>query len=307
MSPRDRGRSSPSYRSAAIGRKRSSPSRCSGASARSPGRHAAEQTPSSCSLKRAPPRPVRLPVLWITVAFGLGLWAGLAGSWAWGVGAPVLLGALVLWRRAPVGAACGVMFIAGVLWGGAALRERAATCAGTWAREREARTHAALVRLADPVAAAGGIVEGGVGAPSCGGVMRVRWPEGRAARGGTTWVVAGRWLGDADRGVLVARRVRMLDATPHGRGALRDRIAARSARLFGKRAPLVDALVIARTAELDPELRERYSRSGLAHILSISGLHVGFIAAWLGVLLRALGLGPRNRFVAATTLIAAYC
>jgi competence protein ComEC len=163
------------------------------------------------------------------------------------------------------------------------------------------------VRLRDPVAAAGGVVEGDAQSGSCGGMVKLRWPEGHAARGGTTWLVAGRWLGDADRGILVARRVRMLDATPRGRGALRDRIAGRSARLFGSRAPLVDALVIARTADLDPELRERYSRSGLAHILSISGLHVGFIAAWLGLLLRALGLGPRARFGAATTLIAAYC
>jgi competence protein ComEC len=244
------------------------------------------------------------------MAFGLGLWAGLAGSGAWGVGAPVLLGAALLLRRAPLGAGCGVMLVAGLLWGGAARRERAATCAGTWARARGDHTRAAIVRLHDPVGVVGGIVEGDAqgGAGSCGGRLKLRWPEGHAARGGTTWVVAGQWLGrDADRGIFVARRTRLLDGTPRGRGALRDRIAARSARLFGSRAPLVDALVIARTGELDPEIRERYARSGLAHILSISGLHVGFIAAWLGLLLRALGLGPRARFGAATTLIAAYC
>ena len=250
---------------------------------------------------------MRPPILWITIAFGLGLSAGLAGRGAWGVGAPVLLGAAVLCRRAPVGAAFGAMLVAGVLWGAAARREREATCAGTWARAGGPRTRAAIVRLRDPVARAGGLVAGDARAPSCSGSVPLRWPEGHAARGGTTWVVAGRWLGDADRGILVARRVRMLDGTPRGRGALRDRIAARSASLFGSRAPLVDALVIARTAELDPELRERYSRSGLAHILSISGLHVGFIAVWLGLLLRALGLGPRTRFGASTTLIAAYC
>ena len=248
---------------------------------------------------------MRPPILWITIAFGFGLWAGLAGSGAWGVGAPVLLGAAMLWRRAPLGAACGVMLVAGVLWGAAARRERAATCAGQW--DAAPRTRAVIVRLRDPVAAAGGVTEGDAQAGSCGGMVKLRWLEGHAAHGGTTWLVAGRWLGDADRGILVARRVRMLDGTPRGRGALRDRIAARSARLFGSRAPLVDALVIARTAELDPELRERYARSGLAHILSISGLHVGFIAAWLGLLLRGLGLGPRARFGAATTLIAAYC
>src|SRR5439155_42589 len=83
-------------------------------------------------------------------------------------------------------------------------------------------------------------------------------------------------------------------------------LAARRRRLFGTRAPLVDALVIARRAELDAELRERYTRSGLAHLLSISGLHVGFFAAWLSVLLKRLRLGPRPRFVAGTAVMLAY-
>jgi len=254
---------------------------------------------------------VRPPILWITIAAAAGVFAALNGYAVRGAlyaGLPVLLGAAVLYRRAPLGAAIGIALVAGALWGEAAHRERAVTCAGVWARARDDHTRAAIVRLRDPVGAGGGIVEGDVRAGSCGGRLKLRWPEGHAARGGTTWVVAGRWLGhDADRGIFVARRTRLLDGTPRGRGALRDHIAARSARLFGSRAPLVDALVIARTVELDPEIRERYARSGLAHILSISGLHVGFIAAWLGLLLRALGLGPRARFGASTTLIAAYC
>src|SRR5438067_1290457 len=107
-------------------------------------------------------------------------------------------------------------------------------------------------------------------------------------------------------GVLVARRVRELDAIPRGRGALRDRIRARSRRLFGKRAPLVDALVIARRTDLDADLRERYARSGLAHLLSISGLHVAFFAAWLNVLLKRLRLGTRAQFVAGTAVMLVY-
>ncbi len=246
---------------------------------------------------------MRPPIFWITVAFGLGLWAGLSGSGVWGAGLPLLLGAAVLSRRAPLGAACGVMLAAGGLWGGAALRERGVSCAGRWT----VGTRAAVLRLRDPASASGGVVEGDVQGGPCGGALKIRWPDGHPARGGTTWIVAGRWLGDADRGILVARRTRLLDGEPRGRGALRDRLAVRSARLFGTRAPLVDALVIARTGELDPAVRERYASAGLAHILSISGLHVGFIAAWLGLLLRAIGLGPRARFGAATALIAVYC
>jgi competence protein ComEC len=201
------------------------------------------------------------------------------------------------------------MLVAGIMWGAAAARERGAMCAGVWGRggEEDSVTRAAIVRLRDPASGEGGVVEGDVAGGPCGGTLKLRWPRGQAAHGGTTWVVVGRWLGVADRGILVARHVRLLDAHPRGRGGLRDRVAERSARLFGARAPLVDALVIARRADLDVAVRERYARAGLAHILSISGLHVGFIAAWLGLLLRALRLGPGARFAAATALIAAYC
>ena len=251
---------------------------------------------------------MRPPILWITVTFGAGVFAALNGVDLHLTAGGVLFGAAIVVRRAPLSAALGIALVAGGLWGSAALREREATCAGIWARARSEHTRAAIVRLHDPVPAAGGVVQAAVRGEPCGGTLKLRWPEGHAARGGTTWVVGGRWLGsDAARGIFVVRRTRLLDGTPRGRGALRDQIAARSATLFGSRAPLVDALIIARTAELDPEIRERYSRSGLAHILSISGLHVGFIAAWLGLLLRAIGLGPRARFGAATTLIAAYC
>jgi len=253
---------------------------------------------------------VRPPILWITVAFGLGLWAGLqeyAVRGALCAGLPVLLGAVALQRRAPLGAACGVMLVAGGLWGTAALRERGATCAGRWSREQGVGGgKATIVRMRDPVSASGGVVEGDVRGGPCGGPLTIRWPQGYATRGGTTWVVAGRFLGDARRGVLVARRVRLLDAEPRGRGALRDRVARRSHDLFGARAPLVDALVIARRAELDAELRERYTRSGLAHLLSISGLHVGFFAAWLGALLARLRLGARPRFIVSTVVMLAY-
>src|SRR6266516_3822277 len=78
---------------------------------------------------------MRPPILWITVAFGAGLASGLdlfAVRGAWYVVASVIAAALWLARHAPLGAAMGIMGVAGLLWGGAALRERAATCAGRW-------------------------------------------------------------------------------------------------------------------------------------------------------------------------------
>src|SRR5437899_8590752 len=82
--------------------------------------------------------------------------------------------------------------------------------------------------------------------------LSIRWSASYPARGGTLWLVAGRWIGDARRGVLVARRVRQLDGEAQGRGALRDRLARRTTGLFGARAPLVAALLFAPNAALDP-------------------------------------------------------
>jgi len=247
---------------------------------------------------------VRPPILYLTIGFAAGLAAALHGVELRVTALLVLCAAALLLRRAPLGAALGVMLVAGVLWGGAAVREQRASCAGLWSRT--AATRSAVVQLTDPVAASGGVAEGMVRGGPCGGALTIRWPEAHAAHGGTTWVVAGRFLGDEASGVLVARRVRALDATPRGRGALRDRVAERSHALFGTRAPLVDALVIARRTELDAELRERYARSGLAHLLSISGLHVAFFAAWFNVLLVRLRLSARARFLAGTAVMLGY-
>ncbi len=252
---------------------------------------------------------MRPPLVWLAIGFGAGLWAGLDASWgSWGVGLPVLVAALLVGRRAPTAAAMGLAGIAGLLWGGAARAGRETSCAGLWGKGAGGRgTRAAVVRLFDRVPDDGGIVEARVVGGPCEGTLTLRWPSTKRAAGGTTWLVAGRYLGDAGRGLLKVRTTRVLDSTPRGRGGLRDAVARRSAILFGARAPLVDALIIGRTADLDAGLRERYARSGLAHILSISGLHVGFFAAWLTLLLRFAGVSARARLVVSTLAVLAYC
>lgn len=252
---------------------------------------------------------MRPPILFLTIAFAVGLFAGLDPSilrGEWYVVLPVLVTALLLAKHAPLGAAIGIMGVAGTVWGTAATRERGASCAGRWSRERGTGSRGAMVRLADPVDSAGGPLEADVIPGPCGGELRLRWPDGTPARGGTMWVVAGRWNGLGARGVLVVRRARQLDPVPRGRGAVRDRLSQRTAALFGSRAPLVDALVFAPNVDLDPAVRERYARSGLAHILSISGLHVGFLAAWLALLLAKLRLPPRARMATAGVVLVAY-
>jgi competence protein ComEC len=217
----------------------------------------------------------------------------------------LLAGAAMLSRRAPLAAAIAFAAVAGCLWGASATHTLATSCAGRWSAARGARV-AALVTLGDPVGPDGGIADVAVRHGSCRGSFRARWPSRHDAHGGTTWVVAGTWIGDARTGLLAVRRVRVLDRSGSGRGHWRDLVTQRTARLFGARAPLVDALLINRRADLDPEIRERYARSGLTHLLSISGLHVGFLAAWITLLLRRLPLRPPLQTCIALTLVFAY-
>src|SRR2546425_8887266 len=140
---------------------------------------------------------MRPPLVWISVAFGAGLWAGLGslGAWGvgmWAVGASVLIGALSVARQAPVGAAIGLMGVAGLLWGAAAVREQDATCAGRWTAGGKAgdaageggRVRAVVVRLADPAPADGGLVEAWVESGRCGGAPGHRLAAGPPAGGG---------------------------------------------------------------------------------------------------------------------------
>src|SRR5204862_7391209 len=136
----------------------------------------------------------------------------------------------------------------------------------------------AFVGRGAPGRAGGGCVGGCVRRGTGGGSRGRRGREGGAVGGGTSWVVGGRGsgfgggaAGGGGGGVLVVRRVRVLDPVPRGRGGLRDALAAKSTELFGARAPIVNALVFAPNVRLDSGIRERYVRSGLPHLPSISG------------------------------------
>jgi competence protein ComEC len=86
----------------------------------------------------------------------------------------------------------------------------------------------------------------------------------------------------------------------------RDGLVRRLHRLYGDQAPLVAALVLARREGLEPEVREAFAASGVAHLLAISGFHVGVIAALLLGVLRAGGVTRRRARLAAVGGAGAY-
>ncbi|CAN5669319.1 hypothetical protein BH23GEM11_BH23GEM11_11110 [soil metagenome] len=147
----------------------------------------------------------------------------------------------------------------------------------------------------------------------CRATLRVSWPRNVAPPAtGTRIQVAGRWEGrsfpEAGRGEWAGRLIVLADPAPRAapggdlqgrllrvRGGVQDRIHL----LWGDRAPMVEALVLARREHLDPELREAFGLSGTAHLLAISGFHVGVVAGLLLALFRLSGLTPRRAAAAA--------
>ena len=79
------------------------------------------------------------------------------------------------------------------------------------------------------------------------------------------------------------------------RAAIRGRAAEALDRRLGSQAGVASALVLAERDGIPRELWDAFARSGTAHLLSISGFHVGVIAVLLGALLSAAALPPRRR------------
>jgi competence protein ComEC len=59
-------------------------------------------------------------------------------------------------------------------------------------------------------------------------------------------------------------------------------------KLFGRDAPMAKALLIADQHDIPPEVRDRYARAGMVHMLSISGLHVAIVAGAVVLLLQLM-------------------
>ena len=239
------------------------------------------------------------------LGYGAGLATGLARF-----GDPLLLVPLLvapgLLQPRPIVAALSFGAAAGRLGGEAALVVEHRSC-----RVRLPGGPLELtVRVRDPLPD-GGRGESRPVSAGCAGGIEVHWPAGRRLVPGATWRVTGRWVprpasfGRA-RGLLLVREA----AEGRGPGAgwverLRGGAASNAVRLYAARAPLVHALVLGR-GQVAAEVRDAFARSGLAHLLSISGFHVGLLAGWVALLARILGLQRAAAAVLAAVSAAAY-
>jgi competence protein ComEC len=109
-------------------------------------------------------------------------------------------------------------------------------------------------------------------------------------------------------GEVVADSVATASGTGRGARLLQRRaeLEARLRRLYPERHGVVSALILARNEGISPELRDAFARAGTAHILSISGFHVGVVAGLLLGLSRAAGIAARPAGLVAAAAVWAY-
>jgi competence protein ComEC len=139
----------------------------------------------------------------------------------------------------------------------------------------------------------------------CTGDLTAKWPSGPTLPAGSALELDAKWMPREESslrpdGLLLVARYRVVVKPMGPVAAVRTWLAVTMRRLYGTRAGTVDALVVNRRGAMPPELKNRYARAGLVHILSISGFHVGVIVGWIVLLARAAGLsGPRAALAAA--------
>ena len=250
------------------------------------------------------------------VGFVAGLVAGLLFSWGpWPLAPLGALSALLCWRQRRAMSVALAALAAGAVWGAGARQVRAADCRLHW---RDGQRLSIVAEPRDLAPAGERARRFTVLEPAhCAGAIIIVLPPGDSTRG--VLAVTGTWrrdLGFADHAVplrperagkLLAVTARPLPRQPGLRSRLRIGAEQRLARLFGpERWPLAAALTVSPEAALPMDMRQSFRRSGLTHILSISGFHVAILAGALIVVLRACRLAPDVARIAGMVLVAGY-
>ncbi|HEX7117355.1 MAG TPA: DNA internalization-related competence protein ComEC/Rec2 [Longimicrobiales bacterium] len=237
---------------------------------------------------------------------------------------PAAAGACALLSGIRPRTAAALVGLAGVVLGAVAARETRTDCLTRIPDGSRLEADAVLTALPDPDGAVMLRTTGmrvGASAFDCPAAVRARAPEGGwyGAAGGAEVHVVGRWLSfpSDDRelrrpvwtGTLVvdsATVIRPASARRHPIATLRGRAQQRIRTIFPDHAGLVEALILEQRGGVDPAVREQFARSGLAHLLAISGLHVGVIAGVLLLLGRIARLGARATGLATVCFTLAY-
>lgn len=88
---------------------------------------------------------------------------------------------------------------------------------------------------------------------------------------------------------------------------LREAIGGRMDQIFGDASVYPKALLLGDKADLPDETRDTFSKLGIAHVLAVSGLHVGLIAGALMFAFKPLHLSPRQKTALLLVFLSVYC
>lgn len=83
-------------------------------------------------------------------------------------------------------------------------------------------------------------------------------------------------------------------------------IAALASYLTVNETGIMQAILLGERSAIPPHVRELFVRTGTAHVLAVSGLHVGIVALLVMIGLQVLRMPRRVRFVLATVFILMY-
>ena len=238
-------------------------------------------------------------ITWLVLGYLAGLLAGFGG-----IGAPVGIvaaivaaAALGVVRDRPRVAAVAGFLVAGCL----------ASSAATESVHRCVRalphTSTVLARIAGD-AEPGAFTRGE--SVECGAPLSVFVASGRASAGATVQI-RGQLTAAPDSGSISIQAASITQiAAPPWTARLRSAAERQTDSAFGGDAPLVRALVLADMQGMAPDVRDRWAAAGLAHMLSVSGLHVGIIAAVVELLLGVMRVNRRVAPIAGVVIIAVY-
>jgi competence protein ComEC len=228
-------------------------------------------------------------------AYIAGLYAGFSGVTL--AAAAVLVAAVAVGARRSIAVAAGyaILAIAGVAVARARVRDDERCRAGV---ERSGTARIVLLDSAGP----GGFARASSVECSLNIALSVESGTANAGARATARGVAMR----SQRGVVIqhaeltaVRRAPLL-------AAARSRAGRAIDRTFAGDAPLVRALLIADRSGLSPEVRDRFAAAGLAHILAIAGLHIGFIVLALAMAFELCGLPRQRASIATIVIVVAY-
>ncbi len=89
--------------------------------------------------------------------------------------------------------------------------------------------------------------------------------------------------------------------------AAREAVAERIDDLYGARAGMMQGLLLGDKSGLAQDLYDAFKKSGIAHLLAVSGLHVGLLAYLLAAFFDRFSLSIRLRLFLTSALLVGYC